>query len=113
MLVIAAGARFGEYSQIFRIGFRPSRVQARHKERRSPNRRRRMFFLPKSKPCPLPESSGKRGTSWATARKLFGPNSDRGEDVSVLVIFSFSGLALSLLAIERFPALVAAIAACP
>jgi hypothetical protein len=29
------------------------------------------------------------------------------------VIFSFSGLALSLLAIERFPALVAAIAACP
>jgi hypothetical protein len=31
----------------------------------------------------------------------------------MLITFSFSGLALSLFAIERFPSLVAVIAACP
>lgn len=33
--------------------------------------------------------------------------------VSLLMIFSFAGLAFTLFAIERFPSLVAAISACP
>jgi len=50
---------------------------------------------------------------WATVGRLFGPWQYSDEDVRILIVFSFSGLALSLFAIERFPSLVAVIAACP
>jgi hypothetical protein len=50
---------------------------------------------------------------WATVGRLFGPWRYSDEDVHILIIFSFSGLALSLFVIERFSSVVAAIAACP
>jgi len=52
---------------------------------------------------------------WATVGRLFGPGpwQYNDEDVRILMIFSFFGLALSLFVIERFPSLVEAIAACP
>ena len=50
---------------------------------------------------------------WATVGRLFGPWQFKDENVCILIIFSFSGLALSLFAIERFPSLVALIAAYP
>jgi hypothetical protein len=60
---------------------------------------------------PLIGIAGK--SPWATVGRLFEPWQYKDESVCMLIIFSFSGLALSLFAIERFPSLVALIAACP
>jgi hypothetical protein len=49
----------------------------------------------------------------AITRRLFGPRDREEQGISPLITFSFCGLALSLFAIERFPSLVAAIAASP
>jgi hypothetical protein len=60
---------------------------------------------------PLIEIPGK--SLWSAVGRLFGPWQYSDEDGRILIIFSFSGLALSLFAIERFPSLVAVIAAYP
>jgi len=60
---------------------------------------------------PLIGIAGK--SPWATVGRLFGPWQYKDENVCMLIIFSFSGLALSLFAVERCPSLVAGIAACP
>jgi hypothetical protein len=59
---------------------------------------------------PLIGVAGK--SPWATVGRLFGPWQYKDEEVRMLINFSFSGLVLSLFVIERFPSLVAVIAAC-
>ena len=57
--------------------------------------------------------AGNVGAQWLIARTLFGPPQDNEDDVRNLMIFSFSGLAFSLFAIQNFPSLVATLAGCP
>jgi hypothetical protein len=72
---------------------------------------RQMFTAAHLDATPLIGIAGK--SPWATVGRLFGPWQYSDENVCMLIIFSFSGLALSLFAVERFPSLVAMIAACP
>ncbi len=57
--------------------------------------------------------AGDAGVRWLIGGRLFGGAQDKEGDVRTLMIFSFVGLTLSLFAAERFPAIVAAIAASP
>lgn len=50
---------------------------------------------------------------WATVRSLFRSWQYNDKDIRIVIIFSFSGLAISLFVIERFPSFVATISAFP
>jgi hypothetical protein len=61
-------------------------------------------------------SAGRVLPAWHRHRAVYSGDAAYHREMktaSLLMIFSFSGLAFTLFAIERFPSLVAAMSACP